>query len=217
MRKIVFDTETTGLSTTSDYPDRIVEIGAIETDDGIPTGKKFYSLINPQRPIPDAVSKIHGIYDKDVAKAPLFKTIAQDFLNFIQDSPLIAHNAKFDIRFINFELSLIGKPPLCNEAIDTLPLARKMFPGAQANLDALCRRFNISLEKRKQNGHGALLDSELLAEVYIQLIGGKQSSFDLTTKTKNITLKTQKREIQKTPPFPIFANFKKDYEKKYKS
>lgn len=181
MREIVWDTETTGFKPEEGH--KLIEIGAVEIINGLPTGNSYHQFVNPQREIPEDSTRVHGITDDRVADEPIFKHIADDFIKFIGDSPLVAHNAKFDMSFIDAELLAIGYPALTNEVIDTLAIAKKKFPGQQANLDALCRRFDIDLSARTY--HGALLDSELLAEVYLELNGGLQQglSFDAASAT----------------------------------
>jgi DNA polymerase-3 subunit epsilon len=170
---VVFDTETTGFNPADG--DKIIEIGAIRMRDGLPTKETFHTLVNPLRTVPQAATKVHGHTTEDLANQPLFEEIAQDFLDFVGDMQLTAHNAPFDMRFINAELELLGLPTYPEDRfVDTVPIARKRFPGAQANLDALCRRFKISLVGREK--HGALMDSELLAEVCVELMGGRQSN-----------------------------------------
>jgi DNA polymerase III subunit epsilon len=171
MREIVLDTETTGFD--PDTGDRIVEIGAIELMGHIRTEKTFHVYINPERLMPDDARAVHGLDDDFLRDKPCFREVGQSFLDFIADSPLIIHNAAFDMRFLNAELKWLGLPLLpLNRAVDTLEIARKKFPGAPASLDALCRRFGIDNSARTL--HGALLDSEILAEVYLELIGGRQ-------------------------------------------
>lgn len=173
MREIVFDTETTGLDVKQGH--KIVEIGCVELVDKSITGKNFHQYINPMRDIPKASENIHGLSEEFLSDKPIFKDIAQEFLDFVGNDNLIIHNARFDMKFINFELKQAGfKEIKFERAIDTLVMARNKFPGAKATLDALCNRFSISLDKREK--HGALLDSELLADVYLELIGGAQSS-----------------------------------------
>ena len=177
MREIVLDTETTGLDPTTG--DRIVEIGAIELWNHLPTGKTFHKYLNPERSIPEEAQAVHGLTEGFLKDKPVFSQIADDFLAFIKDSKLVIHNAAFDMKFINAELALVGKTTLpADTAIDTLGIARKKFPGSPASLDALCRRFNIDNSARTL--HGALLDSEILAEVYLELIGGRQPDFGLS-------------------------------------
>ena len=172
MREIVFDTETTGLDPFQG--DRIVEIGAVELINHVPTGRKYHQYINPQRAMTAEVIAVHGLTDDFLSDKPIFAAIVDDFLNFIgTDSKLVAHNASFDMKFINAELSWINKEPLSYErVIDTLLIAKQKFPGARVNLNELCKRFNIDNSARTV--HGALLDSELLAEVYLELLGGRE-------------------------------------------
>lgn len=177
MREIVFDTETTGLDNTID---RVIEIGGVELWNHIPTGKTYHQFIRPAgRKVDPAAFDVHGISNEFLVDKPLFEEIADDFLAFFSDAKLIAHNANFDIGFLNAELRRLGQPPIePSLVIDTLAMARRKFPMAPASLDALCSRFSIDTSKREK--HGALLDSELLADVYIELIGGRQSSLGLT-------------------------------------
>lgn len=177
MREIVWDTETTGFDPQSG--DRLVEIGAVELFNHMPTGKVYHQYINPERSMPQEAFAVHGLGDDFLADKPLFKTVAQDFLDFIGDAKIVAHNAKFDMRFINAELKWVGIDPIpMSQSLDTLEIARRKFPGAQNSLDALCRRFGIDNSAREK--HGALLDSEILAEVYLELIGGRQPDFALS-------------------------------------
>ena len=179
-REIVFDTETTGLKANHpDEPDRIVELGAIEIIDFKPTGRVFHQYINPERHIPENVVKIHGIDNARVADEPTFKDIAQDFFDFIgDDSTLVAHNAVFDMEFINAEFVRAGLPEISKtRVIDTLKMAQKKFRGQKNSLDALCKRYGVDNSNREF--HGALLDSELLLEVYFELCGGAQQGLAL--------------------------------------
>lgn len=177
MREIVWDTETTGFDPQSG--DRLVEIGAVELFNHMPTGKVYHQYINPERSMPQEAFAVHGLGDDFLADKPVFKTVAQDFLDFIGDAKIVAHNAKFDMRFINAELKWVGIDPIpMSQSLDTLEIARRKFPGAQNSLDALCRRFGIDNSAREK--HGALLDSEILAEVYLELIGGRQPDFALS-------------------------------------
>ncbi len=176
MREIVLDTETTGLD-PSDH--RLIEIGCLELWSHVPTGKTFHRLIHPQRDIPEDATRIHGITIEHLADAPLFAAVVDEFLEFIGDAPLVIHNAEFDLRFLNAELARISRPALdTTRGIDTVAMARKRFPGSRVSLDELCRRFNIDLSVRTK--HGALVDSELLAQVYLELLGGRQSRLELT-------------------------------------
>jgi DNA polymerase III subunit epsilon len=173
MREIVFDTETTG--TDPERGDRIVEIGCVELIDLVPTGVTFHRYINPERDVPAEVVKIHGLSAEFLADKPLFgnPSVVEELLAFIGDAPLVAHNAEFDRRFLNAELGRLNMVPIeKNRCVDTLVIARKKFPGAPASLDALCRRFNVDKSSREK--HGALIDSLLLAEVYLQLRGGRE-------------------------------------------
>ncbi len=187
MREIILDTETTGLS--PDQGHRIVEIGCIELWNHLPTGKVFQTYINPERDVPPSSTAITGLTAEFLKPHPIFSKIVDDFLDFIQDDPLVIHNAKFDLGFLNAEL---GRCDLdlfpSTRAIDTLAIARKKFPGSPASLDALCKRFNVDLSKRDK--HGALLDSELLAHVYIELLGGRQRILDII-ETEEIVLEIE--------------------------
>jgi DNA polymerase-3 subunit epsilon len=181
MRRIALDTETTGLNPLDGH--RIVEIGCVELDINIPTGKEWHTYLNPQRTMPEAAFAVHGLDDKFLSNKPLFKNISSDFLNFIKGAELVIHNARFDIGFLNNELKLANLPIInIDESIDTVQLARQTIPGAAASLDALCKRFNIDLSQRGK--HGALLDAQLLAEVYLELTGGRQSSLILDQPTQ---------------------------------
>ncbi len=178
MREIVLDTETTGLDPFDTPAHRIVEIGAVELWNQVPTGNTYHQYINPERDMPAEAFAVHGISVEFLADKPRFTDIAQGFLAFIADARLIIHNASFDMRFLNAELSWLGLPVLADQrAIDTLMIARRKFPGSPASLDALCRRFGIDNSNRTL--HGALLDSEILAEVYLELTGGRQADFSL--------------------------------------
>jgi DNA polymerase-3 subunit epsilon len=171
MREIVMDTETTGFEPSEGH--KLVEIGAIELWNHLPTGNVYHQYINPQRLMPKEAFEVHGLGDDFLRDKPLFSHVAQAFWDFIGDAPLVIHNAAFDMKFLNAELMPLGFPRLPDaRAIDTVMMARKKFPGSPASLDALCRRFGIDNSKREK--HGALLDSELLAEVYLELIGGRQ-------------------------------------------
>lgn len=176
MREIVMDTETTGLEPGNG--DRIVEIGGVELINHLPTGRTYHQYINPQRPMPKEAFDVHGLGDDFLKDKPLFSDIADQFLAFVGDAKLVIHNANFDMGFINMELGRLDKPALPNsQAVDTLAIAKRKFPGAQASLDALCKRFGIDNSSRTL--HGALLDSEILAEVYLELLGGRQRGLTL--------------------------------------
>ena len=177
MREIVLDTETTGLD--PEQGDRIVEIGAVELWNHLPTGRTFHKYLNPERAMPAEAFAIHGLSDEFLKDKPKFRELAQEFLDFVAEGQLVIHNASFDMRFLNAELKWVGLPAIpIGRALDTVALARSKFPGASASLDALCRRFGVDNSARTK--HGALLDSELLAEVYLELIGGRQPDFGLS-------------------------------------
>ena len=176
MREVVLDTETTG--TDVGAGDRIVEIGAVELINHIPTGRSFHAYVNPQRSMPQGAFAVHGLSDAFLADKPRFAAVAGEFEEFIEDSRLVIHNAAFDIAFLNAELGRLGRPALgMGRVLDTLTMARRKHPGAPASLDALCARYGIDNSRRTK--HGALLDAEILAEVYIELIGGKQADLGL--------------------------------------
>ena len=180
MREIVLDTETTGFD--PETGDRIVEIGAVELMGHVATGRTYHQYINPERTMPDEAFQVHGLGDDFLRDKPKFAEVGRAFLDFIGDAKLVIHNAAFDIKFLNAELKWMGLPQIpWDQAIDTLEIARKKFPGSPASLDALCRRFSIDNSSRTL--HGALLDSEILAEVYLELIGGRQPDFGLSVST----------------------------------
>ena len=175
MLEVVLDTETTGLSTKENH--RIVEIGCVELNDQIATGNVFHTYINPQRQVSEDAYKVHGYSDKFLADKKTFPEIADSFLNFIKGKKLIIHNAEFDLSFINYELRILRKKTIDKkEIVDTLELARIKYPGSQHSLDALCKRFKIDNSKREK--HNALLDCELLRDVYINLLGQKEPTFN---------------------------------------
>ncbi|KKB76235.1 DNA polymerase III subunit epsilon [Devosia limi DSM 17137] len=178
-REIVLDTETTGLSPASG--DRLVEIGCVELLNHIPSGRTYHVYINPKRSMPEEAFRVHGLSEEFLADKPVFADVASDFRDFIGDSRLIIHNAPFDMGFLNAELTKLGQPVLSNDVLDTVMLARSVHPGARVSLDALCKHYGIDNSRRTL--HGALLDSEILAEVYLELIGGKQVSLALMAET----------------------------------
>ncbi|SCA56339.1 DNA polymerase III subunit epsilon [Candidatus Terasakiella magnetica] len=180
MREIVLDTETTGFEYKQGH--RLVEIGCVELVNHMPTGNTYHQYINPERDMPEGAFRVHGLSEEFLRDFPLFKEVAQEFLDFIGDSTLIIHNAGFDEPFLNWELKQHQFPHMDNHIIDTLVMARKKFPGSPANLDALCRRYQVDNSNREK--HGALLDSELLAEVYLELIGGRQPGLVLEKEAK---------------------------------
>lgn len=201
LREIVLDTETTGFEPAEG--DRIVEIGAVELLNHMPTGRTFHKYINPQRAMPEAAFQVHGLSDDFLRDKPLFAEVAREFVEFIGDANLVIHNAAFDMKFINAELGWVGLPPIAWErAVDTLAIARRKFPGAQASLDALCRRFGIDNSARTL--HGALLDSEILAEVYLELIGGRQPDFVLSVTSEiSVTTSTGAEWRPRPRPAPL--------------
>ena len=179
MLEVILDTETTGLSTASNQ--KIVEIGCIELKDQIPTNKTFHTYLNPQRAVSEDAFKVHGYSDKFLSDKKVFSEIAEEFLNFIEGKKLIIHNAPFDLSFLDYELKLVNKKTINRKnIIDTLELARAKYPGAQNSLDALCKRFKIDNSKREK--HSALVDCQLLKEIYINLLDQKEPKLDLESK-----------------------------------
>jgi DNA polymerase III subunit epsilon len=174
-REIVIDTETTGLNPLTG--DRVVEIGGVELINHIPTGRHFHKYINPERMMAADAFSVHGLSDEFLRDKPLFREIADEMLAFFDGATLIAHNAPFDVQFLNYELEKCGRPSLCHTIIDTVTVARDKHPGARVSLDALCRHYGIDNSRRTL--HGALLDSEILADVYLELIGGRQVALAL--------------------------------------
>jgi len=176
MREVVLDTETTGLDPNSGH--RVVEIGCLELVNHVPTGAFWHTYLNPERDMPEDARAVHGLDDAFLADKPRFAEVAAAFLAFVGEAPLVIHNAAFDLRFLNAELTMLGLPPIGEgRGVDTVAMARRKFPGAPANLDALCRRFGVDNSQRTR--HGALLDAELLAEVYLELLGGRQTHLGL--------------------------------------
>lgn len=193
MREIALDTETTGFDPASG--DRIVEIGCVELINHLPTGQVFHKYINPMRDMPEAAFRVHGLSEAFLKEHNEFHHEVAEFLEFIEGAKLVIHNAEFDMKFINAELIRIKRKPLpMSRSIDTVAMARQKFPGAQANLDALCRRFKIDNSARTR--HGALLDAELLAEVYLELIGGRQTDFGLNTQVQISSVQARTSEIR---------------------
>lgn len=207
MREIVLDTETTGFDPQSG--DRIVEIGAVELIGHVPTGETYHQYINPERAMPDEAFQVHGLGDDFLRDKPKFAQIGQSFLDFIQDSKLVIHNAAFDIKFLNAELKWMKLPEIpWEQALDTLAIARKRFPGSPASLDALCRRFGINNDARTL--HGALLDSEILAEVYLELIGGRQPDFALSNQPQAVQGQTDQGWKAMARPTPLPSRVSED-------
>jgi len=171
MREVVLDTETTGLDPAEGH--RIIEIGCVELNDHFPTGRTYQCYLNPERDMPADAERVHGLSSAFLADKPRFAAVADELLGFLGDAPLVIHNAGFDLRFLNAELARIGREPIAPaRAIDTIEIAKNKIPGARYSLDELCKRFAIDLAARSK--HGALLDAELLAQVYLELIGGRQ-------------------------------------------
>ncbi len=196
IRSVLFDTETTGLDPLTG--DRVIEVAALELLNDLPTGVHFHATIDPQRDIPSDSTRIHGISNGDVVGKPLFSAIAGDLLAFMGDGKLIAHNAPFDFGFLNAEFARIGLPSLDkSRMVDTLVLAKQRFPGMPASLDALCRRFNIDLSARST--HNALLDCKLLADVYVELTGGRQRGLSLAASNGRAAIAVYTHAGQRTP------------------
>jgi DNA polymerase-3 subunit epsilon len=184
MREIVLDTETTGFDPATG--DRIVEIGCVELIDHLPTGKSFQAYLNPERLVPIETQRVHGLTDEFLADKPLFAHIVEELLEFLGDAPLVIHNASFDMKFVNSELHRCGRPPLHPaRAIDTIEIAKSKIPGARYSLDELCKRFGVDLSGRAK--HGALLDAELTARVYLELVGGRQTRLVLAPRDGELT------------------------------
>lgn len=201
MREIVLDTETTGLSPKDGH--RVVEIGCVELVNHVTTGNTFHQYLNPERSMPEEALAIHGLSDEFLAVQPVMADKAEDFLAFIGDATLVIHNAEFDVRFLNAEFERLGHPAIPLErTVDTVRLAREKFPGAPASLDALCRRFEIDNSSRSL--HGALLDAQLLAEVYLELIGGRQP--DLALKAERAGQGPGRAAGERRPPRPHAAS-----------
>lgn len=208
MREIVFDTETTGLNPAGG--DRIVEIGCVEVYNRVETGRSFHAYFNPDRDIPFDAQEVHGLTNLFLSDKPRFPELADELLDFLEDSPLVAHNASFDFGFLNFELERCGKSPVSmSRMVDTLTLARTKHPGAKHSLDALCVRFGVDRSQRIK--HGALLDAQLLAQVYVELTGGRQIGLGLVAASERLgtaanTAAARVRELR--PARPHFAHLK---------
>lgn len=205
MREIVFDTETTGLNPAGG--DRMVEIGCIEIYNRIETGRHFHAYFFPERDMPFEAEMVHGLTNAFLSDKPLFSEKADELLEFIGDSPLVAHNAAFDFGFLNFELERCGRPLVCLSRMrDTLQLARTRHPGAKHSLDALCMRFGVDRSQRIK--HGALLDAQLLAQVYVELTGGRQIGLGLVADTANVAVEQSSHPVtvrEVRPPRPHAA------------
>ena len=203
MREIVLDTETTGFEPSEGH--RLVEIGCVEIVDRYPTGNIYHTYVNPERDMPAGAFNVHGLSAEFLKDKPLFASVANDFIEFLGDANIVIHNAAFDTKFLNFELNRIGKKPLSSSRIiDTLMLARRKHPNMSNSLDALCDRYSIDRSKRVK--HGALLDSEILAEVYSELLGGKQSKFDLNASRLSKVDRLAPAVKRKTPLKPLLTD-----------
>lgn len=198
MREIVLDTETTGLDPAAGH--RVVEIGGVELVNLVPTGRVFHRYINPERDMPAEAEAVHGLSAAFLAEHPVFAEHAEDFVEFVGDARLVIHNAAFDIGFLNAELERLGRPRLANDFVDTVAMARRKFPGSPASLDALCKRFGIDNSARTK--HGALLDAELLAEVYLELSGGRQPDLALAASRDGAALLLVPANRPVRPPRP---------------
>ncbi len=198
MREVVIDTETTGLSPADGH--RLVEIGAVEIAHQTPTGRVFHRLVNPERDVPEDAVRVHGHTAEALSDKPVFAALVEDFLAFVGDAPLVIHNAEFDIRFLNAELDRLGRAPIgLDRVIDTLALARRKHPGQQNSLDALCDRYRIDRSRRVR--HGALLDAEILVEVYSELTGGRQRSLSFDDRAAaGVTIELARRRPGPRPP-----------------
>ncbi|MFN3953868.1 MAG: DNA polymerase III subunit epsilon [Pararhodobacter sp.] len=200
MREIVLDTETTGFEPSEGH--RIVEIGAVELLNHMPTGRTYHQYINPERDVPAEAFAVHGLSTDYLRDFPVFEAIADDFLAFVTGARLVIHNAAFDMKFLNAELGRANRTLLPNDqAIDTLTMARRKFPGSPASLDALCRRFGVDNSAREK--HGALLDSEILAEVYLELIGGRQPDLALSVQSGQRIRQSQPQWRPQPRPVPL--------------
>lgn len=212
MREIVFDTETTGF-----YPekgDRLVEIGAVELIDHVQTGVTFHEYINPERDVPEEVVKVHGLTYDFLKDYPTFDKIADKWVEFVGDAKLVAHNATFDMNFVNYELKQLSKPEFDNEkVIDTLEIAKRLFPGKHNNLDALCKRFDIDNSARTY--HGALLDAQLLAEVYLELLGGKELTLQFNSQKNNQEKKINNNETVRNYREPRIFNINENIDEQH--
>ncbi len=199
MREIVLDTETTGLDPAAGH--RVIDIGCVELEDHYPTGKTFQAYLNPDRDVPEETTKIHGLTNEFLADKPHFADICEAFLAFLGDAKLVIHNAAFDLKFVDAELERVGKPPLdAARAIDTIEIAKRKLPGARYSLDELCKRFGVDLARRDK--HGALLDADLTAQVYFELIGGRQQRLSLAPADIAVA-KPVAVSVPRTRPHPL--------------
>ncbi len=198
MREIVLDTETTGLDPKTG--DRLVEIAGVELINSIPTGRHYHTYVNPERDMPEGAFRVHGLSAEFLAPMRLFAHLADEFLAFVEGAKLVIHNAEFDMRFINHELGLLSRAPIGMDlVIDTLAMARRKHPGAPASLDALCLRYKIDNSKRTK--HGALIDAEILADVYLELLGGRQTTLGLGSNV--VALRRDTKDVVRRRPVPL--------------
>jgi DNA polymerase-3 subunit epsilon len=199
-REIVFDTETTGLDPNDGH--RVIELGCVELIDHLPTGRSFHAYLNPERLVPIESQRVHGLSDEFLADKPMFASIVDEFLEFLGDAPLVIHNAAFDIKFINAELVRCSREPIpYARAIDTIEIAKAKLPGVRYSLDELCKRFAIDLSARTK--HGALLDAELTARLYLELIGGRQKRLELAPSGTQIIEGVVEILAPRTRPTPL--------------
>lgn len=204
VREIVFDTETTGLNPANG--DRMVEIGCVELFNRVETGRHFHAYFNPERPMPSEAEAVHGLTDIFLSDKPCFSERAEELLDFLEDAPLVAHNATFDFGFLNHELERCGRRGVCaSRMIDTLTIARSRHPGAKHSLDALCTRFGVDRSMRVK--HGALLDAQLLAQVYVELTGGRQIGLGLVAETESVRVRSASAPVTVRAPRPARPHF----------
>ncbi|HVZ68004.1 MAG TPA: DNA polymerase III subunit epsilon [Rhizomicrobium sp.] len=200
MREIVLDTETTGLDPADGH--RIIEIGCVELYDHVPTGDTFHRYLNPERDIPLDSQRVHGITEEFLADKPLFAHVVDEMLEFLGEAPLVIHNAGFDLKFLNAELHRVARPPIpFARAIDTIDIAKAKIPGARYSLDELCKRFSIDLTTRTK--HGALLDASLLAQVYLELVGGRQTRLMLAPSDAETAIRETVQQAARARPAPL--------------
>jgi DNA polymerase III subunit epsilon len=214
VREIVLDTETTGFKPEEGH--RIVEIGCVELINHVATGRTFHRYINPERDMPNGAFEVHGLSEQFLADKPVFSAVADDFLAFVDAAPLVIHNAAFDMAFLNSELKTHGRPALPEEqAVDTLQIARRKHPTGPNSLDALCRRYGIDNSGRTK--HGALLDAELLAEVYLELIGGRQPHLTLVEQHSTTTVMVTAHTVRRARPRPLEPRLSEDEDRRHRA
>lgn len=214
LREIVIDTETTGLDPNNG--DRLIELGCIEIVNRIPTGREFHRYLNPERDVHRDAVQVHGLTNDFLRDKPLFSDVVDDFLAFLDEAPLVAHNASFDIAFINAELARTGRPPLTfDRVVDTLALARRRHPAGPNSLDALCKRYGVDLSARTK--HGALLDSMLLANVYVELLGERQATLGLGGQTESESIVIQRAGVARQRPAALPSRLTQDAEQAHRT